>query len=93
MKSVLQKNKECYVCGNDYTLHVHHVFSGTSNRKRSEEYGMKIYLCPHHHNMSDEGIHFNKSLDIAVKKNAQKYFEEHIGSREEFRTVFGKSYL
>ena len=29
-------------------------------------------------------------LDLELKQMAQRYFEEHIGSREEFREVFGK---
>lgn len=93
MKSMLQHQKECFVCGNTMNLHSHHIFFGTSNRKQSEKYGLKVWLCATHHNMSVEGVHFNKRLDLKLKTMAQTYYEEHIGTREEFRKEFGKSYL
>lgn len=94
MKSILQTEKECYVCHTTRDLHDHHIFEGgtNGNRKMSEKYGMKIWLCAYHHNMSDEGIHFNKALDMQVKMMAQEKFEE-THTRAEFREVFGKSYL
>lgn len=91
MKSIIQTERECYVCGTTQNLHEHHIF-GAANRKHSESYGLKIYLCAPHHNMSDKGIHFNKELDISVKQMAQEIFEE-THTREEFREIFGKSYL
>ena len=93
MKSVLQKHKRCYVCGDTYNLHQHHIFFGTANRKMSEKRGLKVWLCAPHHNASDYGVHFNKCLDNRLKHIAQRYYEENIGSREDFRREFGKSYL
>lgn len=93
MESVLQEIKECYVCSTTTNLHDHHVLFGTSNRKKSEKYGLKVWLCAYHHNMSNEGVHFNKMLDRALKLKAQAYYEEHIGTREDFIREFGKSYL
>ena len=75
MKSVLQKEKECMLCQTTLGLHEHHVFEGWGNRAQSEKYGMKVWLCGKHHNLSNEGIHFNKSFDLAVKQMAQRYFE------------------
>ena len=92
MKSVLQKEKECFVC-KKRQVHEHHIFMGTSNRKKSEQYGYKVFLCPHHHNMSDEGVHFNKPLDLSLKAMAQKHFEKNHGSRADFIKEFGKSWL
>ena len=93
MKSVLQKEKKCYVCGTTYNLHDHHIFFGTSNRKNSEKRGLKVWLCGHHHNLSNESVHFNKQFDNHLKTMAQRYYEEHYGTREDFRREFGKSYL
>lgn len=93
MKSVLQKEKKCAVCGTTYNLHDHHIFFGTSNRKHSETFGLKVWLCAEHHNMSDQGVHFNKALDLHLKKVAQRKFEEIHGTRETFISVFGKNYL
>lgn len=93
MKSVLQTNKQCLVCGSSANLHCHHVIFGRGNRKKSEKYGYKVWLCAHHHNMSDEGVHFNKKLDLALKCMAQKHFESNHGSRTDFIHEFGKSWL
>ena len=93
MKSVIQKEKKCFVCGTSIDLHDHHIFFGSANRKQSEKYGMKLWLCGYHHNMSGEGVHFNKLLDVQLKQMAQEYFEEHIGTRDDFRRIFGKSWL
>lgn len=94
MKSILQDRKECFVCRTTQNLHEHHVFEGgtNGNRKMSEKYGMKIWLCAWDHNMSDDGIHFNKDLDLRIKRMAQTKFEE-THTREEFRGLFGKSWL
>ena len=92
MKSVLQSEKECFVC-QKRQVHEHHIFPGTANRKKSEQYGYKVYLCPKHHNMSDEGVHFNKPLDLALKAMAQAHFEKNHGSRTDFIKEFGKSWL
>lgn len=45
------------------------------------------------HNMSNEGVHFNKELDLKFKRMAQKDFEESHGTREDFIKEFGRSYL
>ena len=92
MKSIIQTERECYVCGTTQDIHEHHIFEGTANRRQSEKYGMKVFLCGRHHNMSNQGIHFNKELDTSVKQMAQEIFEE-THTREEFREIFGKSYL
>ena len=92
MKSIIQTERECYVCGTTQDIHEHHIFEGTANRRQSEKYGMKIFLCGRHHNMSNQGIHFNKELDISVKQMAQEIFEK-THTREEFKEIFGKSYL
>lgn len=92
MKSVLQTEKECFVCGTTFNLHDHHIFFGTSNRKQSEKYGMKVWLCQEHHTGS-AGAHFNKDLDMHLKKFAQTHFEANLGTRTAFRSIFGRSYM
>ena len=92
MKSVIQTEKECYVCGTTYNLHDHHIFFGTANRKQSEKYGMKVWLCQEHHT-GRSGIHFNKDLDNHVKKLAQQKFEALYGANTSFISVFGRNYL
>lgn len=81
----------CYLTKSNLT-HRHHIF-GASNKKRSEKYGFIVPLHPRLHNASNEGVHFNKELNDKFKKMAQEYYEEHYGTREDFRKEFGKSYL
>ena len=92
MKSVLQSEKECWVCGRKDQLHDHHVFFGTANRRKSEKYGLKVWLCYEHHT-GGAGVHFNPELDAVLKQMAQRYFEKHICDRDRFREEFGKSWL
>jgi hypothetical protein len=87
----MQKN---VIFANQYIIYIDiiNVFYGTANRKKSEEFGCWVYLCAGHHNMTDYSVHFNKELDLKLKKECQKEFEKY-GSREDFRRIFGKSYL
>lgn len=72
-------------------LHKHHVFHGTSNRKNSEKTGLWLWLCMDHHT-GPHGVHSDRLLDLNLQMNAQAVFEQ-THSREEFREIFGKSYL
>jgi hypothetical protein len=92
MKSIIQTEKQCFVCGKNYNLHDHHIIYGTSNRKQSEKYGLKVWLCYEHHT-GNAGVHFNRDLDLHLKKLAQEHFEARYGARNEFISTFGKSYL
>jgi hypothetical protein len=97
MKSIISNEKECFVCGIKEwcgALHRHHCINGVSNRRNSEKYGLWVWLCADHHNMSNDGVHFNHPFDVTLKKLAQIRFEEvNEGGRDEFRKIFGKSYL
>lgn len=90
-KSILQKEKECYLCGSISQLHKHHIFEG-SNRKNSEKYGFWVYLCAGHHNMSNFGVHFDKSLDLKLKQECQCEYEK-THTRAEFMCIIGKNYM
>lgn len=92
-KSLIQEGKYCYVCGRESALHKHHIFYGTANRRLSEEDGAYCYLCAMHHNGGNWGVHFNKPLDIKLKKRCQQAWEEHNGNREDFINRYGKSWL
>ena len=93
MRSIVSNDLKCWVCGDTRNLHLHHVYYGSANRKQSTKYGCVVYLCPAHHNMSKEGVHFNHDLDLFLKKHTQRQWELKYGDREEFRKVFGRSYL
>lgn len=91
MKSILSNERECYVCHTPLNLHKHHIFFGP-NRQNSEKYGCWVYLCAWHHNMSNVGVHFNRLLDVELKREAQQKFEE-LHSHGEFMEVFGKNWI
>lgn len=93
MKSLISNEKQCLICGATEAVHKHHIFYGTGNRNISEEQGCWCYLCAYHHNMSNNGVHFNKNLDIKLKRFCQRKWEENNGNREQFIKTFGKSYL
>ena len=77
MKSILQDEKECYCCKTTLNLEEHHCLYGTANRRIAGR----------------SGVHGgNKYLDIKLKQLAQSKFEENH-TRDDFRKVFGKSYL
>lgn len=73
MKSIIQDKKECYISHCTTGLHRHHIFEGTANRRLSEEDGLWIWLSPEWHNMNDRAVHFNKELDLKIKKWHRKY--------------------
>lgn len=85
-------DRKCYICGATENLHRHHVFFGTANRKNSEKYGMVVDLCCPHHNGSNYSVHLNHELDVWLKREFQRKFEEEY-SREEFMRVFGRNFL
>ena len=85
----------CEICGRTGTsrvpLHRHHVFGG-SNRKISDKLGMVVDLCCECHE-GKNGVHRNRELDLELKQRFQQEFEDEGHSREEFRALFGKSWL
>ena len=92
-KSLIQNGRYCYVCGTEYALHKHHIFYGSANRKLSEEDGAYCYLCYMHHNGGNYGVHFNKDLDIELKRECQEAWEQTKGTREDFIKRYGKTWL
>ncbi len=91
MKSIMQDHKECYLTGSTNDLHKHHVFGG-ANRSNSEKYGCWIWLRSEWHNMSNHGVHFDRELDLTIKRDTQARFES-IWGHALFLKVFGKNYL
>lgn len=98
MESIIQKDKtHCFICGmntNLEPLDCHHVF-GAANRKKSEQYGLKVYI--HHckcHIFGENSVHKNAKVDRALKKLVQKKAMQHYGwTIEQFIKIFGKNYI
>lgn len=91
MKSILQKEKECFICGTPFGLDHHHCIYGTANRKLADQDGLWVYLCEEHHTGST-GVHKNRELGLKLIQMAQKKYEE-THTRDEFRIRYGKSWL
>lgn len=91
--SVIQTRKECYVCKTTQGLHEHHIIYGTANRKKSEKWGFKVWLCGKHHNLSNAGVHFNKKLDLQLKCACEEWWLKQGYTKEKFITEFGKWWL
>lgn len=91
-KSILQNERECWFCGRTEPLHLHHVFYGTGLRSISDQYGLTVWLCPKHHNMSNDGVHMNRERDLELKQYAQQKFEKEY-SHELFMERIGRNYL
>ena len=91
-KSIIDNERRCYVCHTTQNLHKHHIVHGYAFRKVSEEYGLWVYLCAYHHNMSNEGVHFNRELDLKLKRLAQQKFIEKYPDKD-FIKELGRNYL
>lgn len=91
MKSIIQNEKTCLFCGRQNFIEEHHCFGG-ANRKLSEKYGLKVYLCHWCHNEAPNGVHFNAKRMRLVRQIGQRAFEEKH-SHEEFMRIFGANYL
>ena len=91
-RTPLPVEQVCEICGT-YTLCArHHIYYGTANRKKSEQWGLVASLCPACHNSSPMAVHFNRSIDLMLKRRYQEKFEQEH-SRELFIREFGRSYL
>ena len=97
MKSILQDDERfCYLCGGGAfePLDKHHVFGG-ARRSKSEKYGLTVYL--HHSNCHIFGkysVHQNEMINRALKAEVQRKAMQHYEwSEDDFRQIFGKSYL
>ena len=77
----------CEICG-ARACHVHHVFMGTANRKKSEYWGMVANLCYDCHAL----IHADYSARVALCQKYQREFEQ-THSRKLFMAEFGRNYL
>lgn len=88
MKSIIHENKQCFLCNSNFRLEDHHIFGGTANRKISEKYGLKVWLCGYCH----QGVTTCNQDYYRLKAVAQERFEE-LYSHEEFMAVIKKNYI
>ena len=73
--------------------HRHEVMFG-GNRQRSIQDGLVVFLTPEMHNMSNEGVHFNRKFDLYLKEIAQQAWMDFYGkSADDFIKAYGRNYL
>lgn len=92
MKSIIQNEKRCYLCGSTVNLESHHIFFGTALRPISDKHGLKVWLCAYHHRDQKNGAHGNREVDLYLKQKAQRAFEKKHG-HEKFMEIIGRNYL
>lgn len=90
------RNK-CWLCGatgQRDPLDRHHIF-GASNRKKSEKYGLVVYLCHNScHIFGKRAVHNDGETMQALHEYGQrKAMDENGWTVDEFRQVFGKNYI
>ena len=90
-KSIVQQYRLCFFCGRAYPLEKHHIFGG-ANRKKSEKYGLWVYLCHRCHNEPPDGVHFNKENMDKLRRIGQKAFMAAYPEKD-FLKEFGKNYI
>ena len=85
---------KCWLCGKVGAMGRHHIFGG-SNRKKSEEYGLVVLLCGDTcHRNGPRAAHQCAETALELKKYGErKWMYDHEASTDDFRAVFGKSYL
>lgn len=94
MISIIQNDKRCYICAKEVGLELHHCFFG-ANRKVSEKWGLKVWLCKEHHT-GDYSPHHNEKFDKSLKVLAQQKWMDNGGTIEEWMDIkvgIGKNYL
>ena len=79
----------CFLCGCYGFLDEHHIFGGPC-RKASDKRGLVVHLCRDcHRYIHDKGGESMKYLHTV----GQMVYESKIGTREQFREEFIRSYL
>ena len=92
-----QLERACFLCGKNGCadpLDKHHIFGG-SNRKKSEKYGLYVYLCHHEcHENGRNAVHRNPETAQKLHEYGQLLaMEENNWTADEFRLEFGRNYL
>lgn len=103
-KSIVQTQKECYICRYlvaqqgyygelpSAGLHKHHIMFGIANRKKSEHFGLWVYLCVPHHEYGPDAVHSNRDVRILLCQIGQQAFERKY-SHERYMQEFGRDWM
>lgn len=91
-------NRSCWLCGANSKsdpLEEHHVLSGISMRRISDDYGLTVYLCGYNcHRLGKYAVHQNKETRSYLQRWSQQKAMEYYGwSTEDWIRNIGKNYL
>lgn len=93
-------DKRCWLCGSTggygfNRLELHHIFSGNPNRKKSEKYGLVVWLCGETcHRNGPQAVHRNAENMRKLRQWGQrKAMQEQGWTIEDFIREFGRNYL
>lgn len=89
-RSIMQEDKQCYICEQLNNLERHHIF-GAFNRNNSEKYGLTVWLCHDCHNEPPLGVHHNAKVRHWLQDKAQREFEKQYPNLD-FVSIFGRNY-
>lgn len=89
--------KKCWLCGRNGSvdpLDKHHIFCG-ANRKKSEKYGLWVYLCHDRcHIFGPDSVHQNKeTMDRLHQYGQRRAMQENGWTIDDFIKKFGKNYI
>lgn len=89
--------RSCWLCGRNGTaepLDKHHIFGG-AYRKKSEKYGLTVYLCHGScHIFGEKAVHSCRETMDELHRYGQKLAMERMGwTKEDFMREFGRNYL
>lgn len=80
---------KCFVCGSKYGhIDKHEVFGGT-NRSNSMIFGFILPLC----RVCHDKLTLNYETNLIWAKKCQKYYEDNLGTRDDFISIFHRNYL
>ena len=89
--------RQCFLCGRNGTadpLDRHHIFGGPY-RKASERYGLVVDLCHDrcHENGPEAAHRCRETRERLCRYGQEKVMREQGWTVDEFRLVFGRSWL
>lgn len=91
-------DRTCWLCGKNgcgEPLDKHHIFGGVAYRKKSERYGLTVFLCHDScHENGPESVHRNPETRQRLQEYGQRRaMEENGWTVEDFIREFGKNHL
>lgn len=89
MKSIIQEDKVCFLCGCRVNLELHHTWHG-ANRKIADKDGLTVWLCNQcHRNLHDKGMNDRYLMEIG-EKSFLSHFNKTI---KDFIKRYGKNVI